>query len=221
MRQQIKRHLVDYIERYQIPKIREFPTEILGLEYKIKFKKESFNFEARLDRIERRGNRLAIIDYKTSASVNYLKINFNKLDINTRDTWPKYIGSLQLPIYLLAYQSSPPPCPFPNIVVPQFIGDVVPQFIGDVVPQLIGELQKGERGNIDCMFLLLGKAEMNSNIELPLFDNPEDASEYNLLCKIIFNLLEEIITPNHPFTPTIIPDKMCPDCDFRYICSNQ
>ena len=72
------------------------------------------------------------------------------------------------------------------------------------------------------MFLLLGKAELNGNIELPLFDNPNEASDnYALLHKIIFSLLEEATNPNYPFTPTTIPDKMCPACDFRYICSNQ
>ena len=75
---------MDFIRNYQVPKIREFQTRILGLEQRVDVKKGSFNFGARLDRVEKRNDRTMIIDYKTSANKNYLAINYNKLDLKNR-----------------------------------------------------------------------------------------------------------------------------------------
>jgi hypothetical protein len=103
LRNQIENHLKDFIKSYQVPRIKEFRTKILGLEQRIDVKKDSFKLEARLDRIEKRGDRTVIIDYKTSANKNYLTIRYNKLDLKSRDSWSEAIGSLQLPFYLLTY----------------------------------------------------------------------------------------------------------------------
>ena len=103
LRNQVENHLKDFIRNYQVPKIKEFQTEILGLEQRIDVIKDSFKLGARLDRIEKRGERIVIIDYKTSANKNYLTINYNKLDLENRDSWSEAIGSLQLPFYLLTY----------------------------------------------------------------------------------------------------------------------
>jgi CRISPR/Cas system-associated exonuclease Cas4 (RecB family) len=105
LRNQVKRHLEDFIKNYQVPKIKEFQTKILGLEQRIDVNKDSFKLGARLDRVEKRGERTVIIDYKTSANKNYLAINYNKLDLNDRESWSEAIGSLQLPFYLLAYST--------------------------------------------------------------------------------------------------------------------
>ena len=103
LRNQVENHLKDFIKNYQLPKIKEFQTRILGLEQRIDVEKNSFKLGARLDRVEKRGERIAIIDYKTSANKNYLTINYNKLDLKNRDSWSEAIGSLQLPFYLLTY----------------------------------------------------------------------------------------------------------------------
>ena len=103
LRRQIESHLKDFLKNYQIPKIREFPTEIIGLEHRLEVMKESFRLTARLDRVEKRGSRTAILDYKTSASKKYLSIQFKKLDPGNRETWSEAIGTLQLPVYLTVY----------------------------------------------------------------------------------------------------------------------
>jgi ATP-dependent helicase/nuclease subunit B len=103
LKTQIERHLKDFIRNYQLPKIREIQTEILGLEQRIDVVRDSFRLGARLDRIERRGGRTTIIDYKTSANKKYLEININKLDLENRDGWGEAIGTLQLPFYLIVY----------------------------------------------------------------------------------------------------------------------
>jgi len=187
LRNQIERHLRDFIRNYQLPKIREFQTEILGLEQRIDVVRDSFRLGARLDRIERRGERIVIIDYKTSANKSYLTINYNKLDLKNRDSWIEAIGSLQLPIYLITYST------------------------------LSGE----KPGNIDCMFLLLGKARIDADIEVPLFkDEAEFKENFENLTRIILSLLREVVDPETPFMPTIDQKNSCGRCAYGYICTN-
>jgi hypothetical protein len=183
----VENHLKDFIKNYQVPKIKEFQTKILGLEQRIDVKKESFNLGVRLDRIEKRGDRTAIIDYKTSANKNYLTIHYKKLDLKNRDSWSEAIGSLQLPFYLITYS------------------------------HLTGEKPE----EIDCMFLLLGKARIDFDIEAPLFKNEAEFKEnFGKLTQVIFSLLREIVDPDQPFLPTIDPKKNCSRCPYGYICRN-
>jgi hypothetical protein len=187
LRSQIERHLKDFIRNYEVPKIKEFQTEILGLEQRIDVVRDSFRLGARLDRIERREERIVIIDYKTSANKNYLAINYNKLDLKNRDSWMGAIGSLQLPFYLITYST------------------------------LSGE----KPDNIDCMFLLLGKARIDTDIEVPLFkDEAEFKENFENLTRIILSLLREVVDPETPFWPTIDPKNSCGRCAYGYICNN-
>jgi CRISPR/Cas system-associated exonuclease Cas4 (RecB family) len=187
LRNQIDRHLKDFIRNYQLPKIKEFQTEILGIEQRIDVVRDSFRLGARLDRIERRGERMVIIDYKTSANKNYLAINYNKLDLKNKDSWIEAIGSLQLPFYLITYST------------------------------LSGE----KPANIDCMFLLLGKTRIDTDIEVPLFkDEAEFKENFENLTRIILSLLREVVDPKKPFMPTIDPKNNCGRCVYGYICTN-
>ena len=187
LRNQVERHLRDFIRNYQVPKIKEFRTKILGLEQRVDVKKDSFKLGARLDRVEKRGERTVIIDYKTSANKNYLTIRYPKLDLRNRDSWAEAIGTLQLPFYLLTYS------------------------------HLSGEKPEA----IDCMFLLLGKARIDSDIEVPLFKNETEFREnFGILTEVIFSLLREIVNPDQPFLPTADTKKNCSRCAYGYICTN-
>ena len=187
LRTQVERHLKDFIKYYQVPKIREFRTKILGLEQRVDVKKDSFKLGARLDRVEKRGERTAIIDYKTSANKNYLAMRYPKLDLKKRDSWSEAIATLQLPFYLLTYST------------------------------LTGEKPE----TIDCMFLLLGKARIDTGIEVPLFDNETEFREnFGNLTEVIFSLLREIVNPDQSFMPTVDPKKNCSRCPYGYICTN-
>ena len=187
LRNQIERHLKDFIQYYQLPKIKEFQTKILGLEQWIDVKKGGFKLRARLDRIEKRGDRTAIIDYKTSANKNALTVRYHRLDLKNRGSWSTAIGSLQLPFYLLTYST------------------------------MTGEDPEA----IDCMFLLLGKARIDSDIEVPLFKNEIEFKENSgNLNQVILSLLEEIVDPGQPFLPTADPKNRCRRCPYGYICSS-
>jgi CRISPR/Cas system-associated exonuclease Cas4 (RecB family) len=187
LRNQVESHLKDFMRNYQMPKLREFQTRILGIEQRIDVTKNSFKLRARLDRIEKRGERTAILDYKTSANKNYLIIRYNRLDLNNRDSWSGAIGSLQLPFYLLLYS------------------------------MLTGE----EPEKIDCMFLLLGKTRIDSDIEVPLFkDEGEFKEHFGNLSQVIFSLLREIVNPDQAFVATIDPKNNCGRCAYGSICTN-
>jgi CRISPR/Cas system-associated exonuclease Cas4 (RecB family) len=187
LRNQVERHLKDFFRNYQVPKIKEFRTKILSLEQRVDIKKDSFKLGARLDRVEKRGERTAIIDYKTSANKNYFTIRYHKLDPKNRDSWGEAIGTLQLPLYLLIYS------------------------------HLTGEKPEA----IDCMFLLLGRARMDSDIEVPLFKNETEFREnFGNLTEVIFGLLREIVNPDQPFVPTVDTKKNCGRCPYGYICAN-
>jgi len=95
--------LRDLFEKYFVPLMRDETLTVLNCEADIRIAKNSFNLRGRLDVIFRRGEKTVIVDYKTGSNPAYLKINFEKLDIEDRGSWSKAIGSLQLPFYLLLY----------------------------------------------------------------------------------------------------------------------
>jgi len=106
LKRQIKTRLEDFLKNYTLPVIREYPITVLDVEHSLLIEKNSFMLKGRLDHMEERGDKIFIIDYKTSSNPDYLRINFEKLDLNRRETWSNAIGSLQLPFYLLLYSKA-------------------------------------------------------------------------------------------------------------------
>ncbi len=106
LKKQIKSHLQDFLRNYTLSLIKEQAVSILEVEYSVHAAYEGFKLTGRLDHVERRDERTCIVDYKTSANPEKLKIRFDKLDIGRRETWRTAIGSLQLPFYVLLYSGS-------------------------------------------------------------------------------------------------------------------
>jgi ATP-dependent helicase/nuclease subunit B len=107
---QVERHLEEFVVNYQIPVIRDLakqgkPLVILGLEQFVEAEISGGKFElsARLDRSEKRGDDIYILDYKTGASEKSVGINFKKLEPDNRESWSEAIGSVQIPFYNLVY----------------------------------------------------------------------------------------------------------------------
>lgn len=101
LKMQILRHLRDFLKGYQASMLEQGPVEILELESDLKITWNGFVLKGRLDRVEKRGDRIYIIDYKTQANDAYLRIRDDRLDPDDRATWYAAIGSLQLPLYLV------------------------------------------------------------------------------------------------------------------------
>jgi CRISPR/Cas system-associated exonuclease Cas4 (RecB family) len=100
---QIKEHLRDYLSRYRIPLIKNKKVTIMAVEESIEATLDSFKLVGRLDLVEERDGKICIVDYKSGSYTKNLKINFDKLDPDNRDSWDEAIGSLQLPFYLILY----------------------------------------------------------------------------------------------------------------------
>lgn len=188
LKKQIKIHLEDFLKNYTIPLVKEYPVTVLHVEHNVKIEKNSFMLRGCLDHVEERGEKIFIIDYKTSANPAYLQINFDKLEPIKRETYREAIGSLQLPFYLLLYS--------------------------ETTGKKVGEL--------DGLFLLLGRMFISRDIELPLFGSLDNGMEkFKQMETVIFNLLKEIVDPKTPFKPTSDRKEICPNCDFTYLCGTQ
>jgi RecB family exonuclease len=107
---QVRRQLAAFLTQYQIPLIRGLEERgeslrILGLEQRLEAKRDvrgrSVRMVAKIDRSEMRGARLTVLDYKTSARDDFLKIRFDRLDPSERRTWADDVAGLQLPFYRL------------------------------------------------------------------------------------------------------------------------
>ncbi len=103
LRGQIQAHLKHFLRNYTLPLIREHAVTVLHVEHNITVRKNSFTLRGRLDQVEKRGEKIRIVDYKTSSNPDVLRIRSGKLDPARREAWGGAIGSLQLPFYLLLY----------------------------------------------------------------------------------------------------------------------
>lgn len=119
VRRQVRQHLFDFLIRYQLPCIRENDVTVLALEQAVGAVWRGFRLRGRIDRVEERNSETIIIDYKTGARSDRLKIRFEKLNGAPREKWPALVGSLQLPFYLLTYTAGiGPPM---DVVRPMFL----------------------------------------------------------------------------------------------------
>jgi len=103
---QVKEQLKAYLEKYEVPRLRESPVTLLALEKRFEVDMNGWRFQGRIDRIEDRGGKISILDYKTGGDARRHRIRFDKLNPVDRSTWTEAIGSLQLPMYMLLYGGS-------------------------------------------------------------------------------------------------------------------
>jgi ATP-dependent helicase/nuclease subunit B len=103
LKKQINGRLHDLLAKYYLPLIREKSVTIIASEQGVCGSLGPFSLKGRLDSIEIRGNRTYIIDYKIGSNQSRLKIDFDLLDPDDRDSWDEAIGSIQLPFYLLLH----------------------------------------------------------------------------------------------------------------------
>ena len=121
LKRQIQRQLEALLKEYQQPMAEENEIIIKGLEEEISIHALGTKFKGRLDRIEQRGSKIFILDYKTGAKPSKPAINFGKLNLNIgeRERWNEAVISLQLPMYLLLY----------NIKTKTAVEQIVPAYL--------------------------------------------------------------------------------------------
>jgi hypothetical protein len=103
LKRQVRLKLLEFLDYYQIPALRDTISRLIDVEQTISAEKEGFGLRGKIDRIENRQGTTYIFDYKTSANDTYLKINRTSLIEGDRSTWSEAIGSLQLPFYAILY----------------------------------------------------------------------------------------------------------------------
>ncbi len=86
---------------------------------------------------------------------------------------------------------------------------------------LYTEKKKRTIEKLDALFLLLGRSMISRDVELSLFDGSSPAEMFAPLKILIFKALNEIIDPLVPFGQAADSKKVCPTCDFQYICGTQ
>ncbi len=184
LRNRIRGRLADLLRNYYLPLVNDKPLTVIACEQEIRASISGFSLRGRLDSVQKRGEKTAVVDYKTGSNPARLKIDLDRLDPEDRGSWNETICSLQLPFYLLLY---------------------------------LGK-NGGSIRDLEAVFLLLGRAAVDREIEAPLFGNAEPEAAFELLKKIIFGLLSEIVDPSVPFRPAGDRKGSCPGCDFHYIC---
>jgi len=102
----LMRQLDSFLRGYQIPMVETEDVTLLALEQAVSVHTGGYNFTGRIDRIEQRGDKHVILDYKTGRDDSRVRIKFDKLNIKDPQSWRQAIGSFQLPMYMLLYSES-------------------------------------------------------------------------------------------------------------------
>lgn len=219
MKEQINRHLSEFLTNYQQRLIKtlektNLDLTIVGLERKFKINYQAGDKLLRLagltDRIERRGDRLCILDYKTSSNEKFFWIDFNQLQPEDRSTWAEAIRSLQLPFYQLL-ASAELKCPAEEIYSAVL---------------LLGKNHIDESLEFSPLAEKKGKKKKEKDSSRAIFpiketeETGEERKEKFLLIKqIIDRLLLEIIDPSIPFSAELARKDSCSYCPFTDFCS--
>ncbi|MCR4410571.1 MAG: PD-(D/E)XK nuclease family protein [Candidatus Saccharicenans sp.] len=221
IKEQVKKHLLEFLESYQKPavlKLKEAKKRlvILGLEKKYRLdytvNRRTFRLKGKIDRIEKRGSQLCLLDYKTSSKEDYQAIKFKKLDPQDRSTWAGAIGSLQLPFYQLLAAPEfrvPPEDIYSGLLL---LGKNYLDLSIEFSPLAEKSTDKSEQ-------------EKQKSTIYPL--NETDAAwemrkeKFFLIKEIIDELLKEIIDPTVPFTPDGLDNDQCQWCSFKVFCGQQ
>jgi RecB family exonuclease len=98
-----------------------------------------------LDRIDQRGGRQVIVDYKTGGSAKVP--SFKKFDLERRQDWAKTLGSVQLPFYIMLY------CAFNPEVDPNTVDSELRMLGGKTIQArpLFKDFETRDKNYHDCL----------------------------------------------------------------------
>ncbi|HTX99351.1 MAG TPA: PD-(D/E)XK nuclease family protein [Bacteroidota bacterium] len=101
MKTQMQKQIARYLRWYSQAVLSAGPVALEGVEVPLTGKFDGVRLSGRADRIERRGPRRVIIDFKKGAKSEFYRAEVDKLDPDDRETWSEAMRSVQLPFYLL------------------------------------------------------------------------------------------------------------------------
>ncbi len=216
MRKQIEQHLEEFLLAYQQKVAGELQAAgqnliLLALEKDLKLDyklgQRTFQFKGKIDRIEKRGEYLCLLDYKTSASEKNQVINIDKLELGDRSSWPQAIKSLQLPFYQLlasAKYKLPPEDIYSAVII---LGR---NHLNEKIEYSPLKGRKGSKpkGQVEKIF--------------PLSESDEEKLKrqqyFRLIEQVIDQLLLEIVDSNQPFSARFKAEDSCTYCPFTSFC---
>lgn len=106
VKQQVTRQLEAFLQNYQAALVKASPITIVGLEQDLSATCDGYRFSGRIDRIEKRGDKHIILDYKTASDDKGLRINLSKLASEDPGSTRDAVGSFQLVMYMLLYSEA-------------------------------------------------------------------------------------------------------------------
>jgi len=216
MRKQIEQHLEEFLLAYQqrvVQKLEAARQSLILLELEKDLKCDykpgprTFHFKGKIDRIERRGDYLCLLDYKTSASERNQVINIDKLEVEDRSTWPQAIKSLQLPFYQLLASTAY------HLPAEDIYSAVI----------ILGRNHLSEKIEYCPLRGRKGKRQKDQEEKIfPLAETDEEKSErqenFGKIKQIIDQLLLEIVDSSQPFSARFKAEDSCTYCPFTSFC---
>ncbi len=115
IKNQVRRRLSEFLDQYQTSR----PATITGLEDKLSVQFGDYKLNGRFDRIETRGDKIWILDYKTSSG-NDIRSALEQFDLNDPD---KLAQLIQLAIYWVIYATLKEKSPETIVPAYLFFGD--------------------------------------------------------------------------------------------------
>ena len=194
---QARRHLVEFLTRYQAPLVRDLGPaggglKILSLEQMIEREHRAgtrtFRLKGKVDRTETRRGRLFVLDYKSGWNEKNYGLSLDKLDLEDRASWNRAVRSVQLPVYAL----------------------------------LLSGAHQRPSSEISCRLVMLGKNRLGPRIEFSPFDEEdpkERARQIELMERLIEALLLEVTNIDVPFDPALASEQACRWCSYTVLCN--
>ena len=105
LRDQVFRHLRDFLVEYLAPLVRSQTVVMRSLEHDVTAEWKGFRLRGRMDVVQQRAGRPFLLDYKTSANKAAYRMRLDRLSLEDRDTWPRAIPTLQLPVYAILHSA--------------------------------------------------------------------------------------------------------------------
>lgn len=216
MRKQIEQHLEEFLLAYQQKVVLELEAArqnltLLALEKDLRrdyeLGPETFHLEGKIDRIEKRGEYLCLLDYKTSASEKNQVINIDKLELEDRSSWPQAIKSLQLPFYQLlasAEYKLPPEDIYSAVII-------------------LGRNHLNDKIEYSPLKTKNGKKRKDKEDKIfPLSESDEEklkrSENFRKIKQVIDKLLLEIVDGSQPFSARFKDKDSCTYCPFTSFC---
>jgi ATP-dependent helicase/nuclease subunit B len=105
LRDQVNRHLRDFLTGYLRPLLEKHRVVITSLEHDARTQWKGFSLRGRLDLVEERDGASLLVDYKTSANKAYYRMRLDRLVLDQRETWQRAVPTLQLPFYIVLHSA--------------------------------------------------------------------------------------------------------------------